>query len=176
MLIVLALPEWGEGDAQRLQAWRLKHQPTALLLPAHVSLVEHEHAMADQDLIDHVRRVAASLAPFPLELTYALPLMWDGQRARVLLMPEAGGSALWRLYRALYSGQLAAWIPTTSLYLPHVALGTFSMPQMALAVADQWNAQEPPLRGEVNELQVARVTAAGLRWVTEIPLTGARPA
>jgi len=96
--------------------------------------------------------------------------MWDGRSARVLLMPEQGASAFWRLYRNLYSGQLAAWLPNTSAFLPHVLLSAYSMPEMALSVADQWNAGEAPLRGELTELSLVRLGTRGLQWVTEIPL------
>ncbi|WP_167784910.1 2'-5' RNA ligase family protein [Ramlibacter rhizophilus] len=172
MLNVVALPRWRAGDAERLQAWRVKHQPGALRLPAHVPLVQSEHALADADLIEHVRAVAARVRPFTFEFSYALPLMWDGQSARVLLMPEAGAAALWSLYRNLYSGRLAAWLPTTSTFVPHITLGSFSMPEQALALSDQWNASEAPLRGEVTELSVMRLSGPRVQWVTEVPLQG----
>lgn len=170
MLQVVALPQWAPGDGFRLQTWRVKHQPHGFHIPAFLGLVHHPHELSDEDFIAHVREVAARMRPFPLTLSYALPVMWDGQQAHVFLMPEQGASDLWRLHRALFSGTLAPWMPDAGFFLPHLLLASYSMPQMALTVADQWNSREAPLHAQVLTLAVLRKEASRLEWLAEAAL------
>jgi hypothetical protein len=170
MLQVVALPRWAPGDGLRLQTWRVKHQPHGFHIPAFISLVRHPHELSEGDFMVHVRAVAARMRPFPLALTYALPVMWDGQQARVFLMPEQGAGELWRLHRTLFSGVLAPWMPDAGFFLPHLLLASYSMPQMALTVADQWNHHEAPLHAEIDTVAVMRLGAERPQWLAQFEL------
>ena len=157
MIFTVALPKW-RADAQAcVQGFRRAHDPQFELIAPHFTLVfgaalEAEHYLA------HVRAVARSSAPIDFKLSHAM-LYYTGEGpAHVFLVASEGSAGLTRLYRQLHRGPLAPSLRLDKPFIPHITIAAVENPVAALQIADDWNAQNISLSGEIDVLTAGQIT------------------
>lgn len=104
---------------ERIEAFRLRHDPAAHLIGAHVSLVfPFPTALTRLQVETHVKRVAARFPAIPVSFRAIRPAA--GEFA--FLMAARGAAALTELHDRLYTRSLAPHLRTDLDYAPHITI------------------------------------------------------
>jgi 2'-5' RNA ligase len=118
---VVWFPQFEDSLAlERIQRFRLSHDPLAEKLPPHLTLVFPFHAnLSVTQLASHIKR---STTGWP-----ALPASFRGvesvQGEFALLMCDLRREAIIELHNRLYRGVLRSFLRDDINYLPHITLG-----------------------------------------------------
>jgi 2'-5' RNA ligase len=122
---------------ERIEAFRARHDPTAALVPAHLTLVfPFPTALSQLQIETHVRRVASLWPPVPITL----------RRTRteanefLFLMVSRGAASIKGLHDRLYTRSLAPHLRRELAYEPHITLARyaeFDRLEAAAAEADE---------------------------------------
>ena len=175
-LAVVAYPAMSEDDRRWIEGIRARHDPQALRIDAHLTLV-FPAEVAEAAIVAQVRNAAVQFSvPIPVVLGRAAvsPDEIAGGHY-VSLRAEEGQSELIALHTALYDGALAAHRRHDIPFVPHLTVGAHEQRGECERIADQINAERRRVRARINSLDVVDVSAAIVRTVTEIPLGSGRP-
>jgi 2'-5' RNA ligase len=171
-LFVLAVPEFSEEDAARIDVVRAAHDPQHTLVPPHVTLVFAVDPSEGSDALEaHVRAAAARERAFEVVFRSATPYPADAptEDAYTFLVPDEGNSRLIRLHDALHGGMLAAERRLDVPYVPHVTIARGAPASMA-ALAGTWNAEEPPIQGRIAALDVVELASGVATTLAHVAL------
>jgi 2'-5' RNA ligase len=174
-LFVLAIPELSGADAARINAIRSAHDPQHGPVAPHVTLVFGTDALNAAGLEGHVRAAVSAEHAFDVVFRAAMPYperagsSEAGEYSYVFLVPDEGNSRLVRLHDALYAGPLAAERRLDLPYISHVTLARATLPRATVLAAD-WKANEPPIQGHVDGLNIVELEGGQLIERARIPL------
>ena len=106
-----------------VEAFRARHDPLALTLPAHVTLVfPFESALGAMQVAAHVRRAVVRWPALPVRLQGLGHIHADWLHLRV----TRGAEALTALHDRLYAGSLAPFLRAEFTYEPHLTIARAS--------------------------------------------------
>jgi 2'-5' RNA ligase len=171
MIFTVAMPKWSVEAQACVQGFRRAHDPQFDLIAPHFTLVFG--AALDAELyIAHVRDVAQSLAPLRFKLSHAMLYYTGVGSAHVFLVASEGAAGLTRLYRQLYGDPLAPSLRLDKPFIPHITIAAVEDPAAALQIADDWNAQNISLSGEIDVVTAGRITDGRFLVLAEARLEG----
>lgn len=173
MIFTVAIPRWSADAQAVVQQFRRAHDPQFELVEPHFTLV-FGAALEAEPCIAHVGAVAQSSAPIPFKLSHAMLYYTGDGPAHVFLVAGEGAAGLTRLYRRLYGGPLAPSLRLDKPFIPHVTIAAVENPSAALRIADDWNAQDISLSGEIDALTIGKITDGRFAVLAESRL-GAQP-
>ncbi len=154
-LFTLAYPTWSAADSERIEAFRLRHDPNFAQVRAHFTMVFGCEAVPEPAYVEHVREVCRSAHPFTFRCRYALLGADDEvERAYVFLVPDEGFSAVARLHDALYRGVLGERLRLDLPYIPHLTIGASADRAQAKRWCDELNAEGLDVGGTVDAVTV----------------------
>lgn len=108
---------------ERIGSFRRAHDPTAVLIRPHVTLVFPLPSEVGRDALrDHVRRVVSATPAFDIRLR-GLERSWDHW---LFLLVDDGSDRLVELHDALYGWVLEPYLRADLPYVPHLGLGLFA--------------------------------------------------
>jgi 2'-5' RNA ligase len=157
MIFTLAMPRWSADAQAAVQQFRRAHDPQFERVEPHFTLV-FGAALEAEPCIAHVRAVARRAAPIPFGLSHAMLYYTGDGPAHVFLVASDGAARLTHLYRQLYGGPLASSLRLDKPFIPHITIAAVENPAAALRIADDWNAQDISLSGEIDTLTVGKIT------------------
>jgi 2'-5' RNA ligase len=103
-----------------VEAFRIRHDPLASALPAHVTLVfPFESTLSALQVAAHVRRVVARWPQLPVRIERADALLGEWVNLRM----TGGRAAVVELHDRLYRGVLAPFLRRELHYDPHLTVG-----------------------------------------------------
>jgi hypothetical protein len=142
---------------QRVEAFRRRHDPMAVMIPAHVSLVfPFPTALSRLQVATHVQRVASRWPPIPV--TFRRPRIEANEF--VFLMAARGAASIKGLHDRLYTRSLAPHLRRELSYEPHIPLARqpdFARLEAALAEAEEaFGGEFSAVMREVSLLAVGR--------------------
>jgi 2'-5' RNA ligase len=169
MIFTVAMPKWGADAQASVQEFRRAHDPQFELIEPHFTLV-FGGALEAEPYIAHMREVARNSPPVPFKLSHAMLYYTGDGPAHVFLVASEGSAGLTRLYRKLYGGPLASSLCLDKPFVPHITIAAVDDPATALQIADDWNAQNISLSGEINVLTAGRITDGRFLTLAETSL------
>jgi 2'-5' RNA ligase len=162
---VVAVPR-GEVMAD-VEAIRLRHDPLAARLPAHVTLVfPFDSDIGDDALRSHVERSVASASPFALRLGRIIPL--DDLHLGVTI--TTGSGSIVELHEQLYTGPLADHRSAVHRFVPHVTIGRFGQRSAMETASRELPSIELMIDSIVTTVTIWELTPGAVQ-ATDIPLT-----
>lgn len=179
MLYVLCLPRFAAADADRIDAFRRRHEPArATLVPPHLTLV-FGTAMACRPVLETALAALAATEPtFDLTLGDPHTHLDDGRREYAFYLRALDGTVpLTRLHAALHDGSgLPTRRPDTP-FDPHLTLtgAPEAGPVTAAAAAFAADAWPLPVRGHVDAAEIVQLLEGRLDRLTRVPLAGSVP-
>ena len=171
-LLVIAYPRMTAADFAWVQAIRARHDERYFqLVGPHVTLVFPVGGVAQDVLIEHVRRQVAAVKPISFVARCAIVVENDSKRfSHVFLVPDEGFSEIVRLHDRLYTGVLAASLRLDIAFIPHVDVGNNDDARACKALADELNAQDFRLNGLIDTLDVVSYEQGKVETVAQIAL------
>ncbi|WP_372054476.1 2'-5' RNA ligase family protein [Tistrella mobilis] len=176
MLYVLCLPRFAAADADRIDAFRRRHEPArATLVPPHLTLV-FGAAIACRPALEATLAALAATAPaFDLTLGDPHAHLDDTRREYAFYLRALDGAGpLTRLHAALHDGPgLPTRRPDTP-FDPHLTLtgAPEAGPVTAAAAAFAAAAWPLPVRGHVDAVEIMQLAEGCLDRVAHVPLLG----
>lgn len=156
VLYTLAYPTISTADAERLEAFRRRHDPHHAIVAAHFTMVFACTGMNEHAYIEHVASVSRGSAPISFSCRYAMLGADDEvERGYVYLVPDEGFSGISRLHDALYSGLLRSHLRLDIPFIPHMTLGASSDRHAAKSLCDELNATGSAIHGAIEAISVA---------------------
>ncbi|MAM77094.1 2'-5' RNA ligase family protein [uncultured Tistrella sp.] len=176
MLYVLCLPRFAAADADRIDAFRRRHEPArATLVPPHLTLVFGAAMACRPALETALAAVAATEPAFDLTLGDPHTHLDDRRREYAFYLRALDGTGpLARLHAALHDGPgLPTRRPDTS-FDPHLTLtgAPGADPVTAAAAAFAADAWPLPVRGHVDAVEIVQLLEGRLDRLTRVPLAG----
>ena len=171
MIFAVAMPKWVAEAQTLVQGFRRAHDPQFELIAPHFTLV-FGAALEPEPCIAHVRAVAQSSPPLPFKLSHAMLYYTGSGPAHVFLVASEGAAGLTRLHRQLYGDLLAPSLRLDKPFIPHITIAAVESPLAALQIADDWNAQNICLSGEIEVLTAGQITDGRFRILAETRLEG----
>ena len=172
MLYVLAFPRLADADIERVEAFRLKHEPQrAQLVGAHVTLVFGLPNEAEGALLQRTAAVAGEAAEFPVLLDRAeMQDGRDGER-HLFLMVGQGADRLMELYRWLNAGLT----PPSGMpaFQPHVTVAASSSRTAIEAAHSDVARLHLPIAARIDALVVAVLADSTLTQLARLKLRAA---
>jgi 2'-5' RNA ligase len=161
----VAVPR-GEMMAQ-VEAIRLRYDPLARQLPAHVTLVfPFDSDIVGAALRSHVKHAAASASPFAVRLECIVPL--DDHHLAATI--TTGSDSIVGLHDRLYTGALAAHRSRVHRFAPHVTVGRFGERSAVEAALKELPSTDLRIDTTITAVTIWALTHDGVR-TAEIPLT-----
>jgi len=147
-----------EGLA-RIEAFRALHDPTAMLVPAHLTLVfPFATAQTALQVSTHVQRVVSRFPPIPVAFR---PVRLFANEF-IFLMATRGAASVVELHDRLYTRSLRAKLRRDLSYEPHITIARNA--DLAALEAAHEEAQEcfgAEFRGVIREVSVLAVASDG---------------
>ena len=171
-LLVIAYPRMAAADLAWIQAIRARHDERYFQLVApHLTLVFAVGGMAQDVLVEHVRRQVAAVKPLSFVARCAIVVEDDSKRfSHVFLVPDEGLSEIVRLHDRLYTGVLAPSLRLDITFIPHLGVGNATDARACKALADELNAQDFRLSGLIDTLDVVCYEHNKVETVAQIAL------
>ncbi|MDO9114136.1 MAG: 2'-5' RNA ligase family protein [Polaromonas sp.] len=169
MIFTVAMPKWSADAQASVQRFRRAHDPQFGLIAPHFTLV-FGATLEEEAYVAHVRAVARAAKPLAFSLSHAMLYYTGDGPAHVYLVASEGAAALTRLYRQLHGGPMAPWLRLDKPFVPHITIAALGDPAAALQIADEWNAQNLCLSGEIDALTAGRISDGGFRVLAETSL------
>ena len=171
-LLVIAYPRMAAADFAWIQAIRARHDERYFRLVApHVTLVFPVGGMAQDVLVEHIRRQAAGRKPITFVARCAIVVEDDSKKfSHVFLVPDEGFSEIVRLHDRLYTGVLAPSLRLDITFIPHLGVGNSTDARACKALADELNAQDFRLSGLIDTLDVVCYEHDKVETVAQIAL------
>jgi len=156
VLYTLAYPTISAAEANRLEAFRRRHDPHHAIVAAHFTMVFACRGMDEHAYIEHVASVSQGSAQISFSCRYAMLGADDEvERGYVYLVPDEGFSGISRLHDALYSGLLSSHLRLDIPFIPHITLGASADRNAAKSLCDELNAAGSAIHGAIEAVSVA---------------------
>lgn len=169
MIFTVAIPKWNADAQASVQRFRRAHDPQFGLIHPHFTLV-FGAALEEEAYVAHVRAVARVAKPLAFSLSHAMLYYTGNGPAHVYLVASEGAAGLTRLYRQLHGGPMTQWLRLDKPFVPHITIAAVDDPAKALQIADEWNAQDFCLSGEVDALTAGRISGGRFLTLAETSL------
>ncbi|NRF72138.1 2'-5' RNA ligase family protein [Aquincola sp. S2] len=171
-LYTLAYPTLSDEDRHFVERLRHRHDPRFFdRVAAHFTLVFGCSGIGADVYIEHVRGVAASMAPVRFACRYAMLGAGDHDAtAYVYLVPDEGFSGLALLHDALYRGPLEPHLRLDVPFVPHITVCTTPWRAEAKALCDELNAGGLVMAGAVEALSVCTLEGERVKTLAEFRL------
>lgn len=167
MRAVVAFPILAEVDGRKIQALRAAHDPNAVRIAPHFTLIFPGARPGETVLLDRIERGAKETAPFPVVLKRIMVHQEEAE-SYLYLVPEQGYDALTALHARLNPGD-AAKAPFT----PHVTIGRLADRARARAIATELAARHFAASGWIDSLTLVEVPEKGpVRAIRAVKLRG----
>ena len=151
------MPKWTADAQAAVQRFRGMHDPQHELIAPHFTLI-FGAALAQEGYMSHVQAVARAAQPLAFSLSHAMLYYTGDGPAHVCLVASEGAAGLTRLHRQLHGGPMAQWLRLDKPFVPHITIAAVDNPAKALQIADEWNAQDLCLSGEIDALTAGRIS------------------
>lgn len=117
-----ALVHFPNIDTSDVQLLRIKYDPTADLIPAHITILfPVSDEIGEDAFINHIESVLKHWEPFPIRINGLLK-SWDHW---LFLTLRDGNAEVIRLHNEIYTGILQPYLRTDIEFVPHIGLGLF---------------------------------------------------
>jgi 2'-5' RNA ligase len=117
-----ALVHFPDIDTTHIQLIRKKYDPTADLIPAHITILfPVPDEIGEDALVHHINSVIEHWEQFPIRIN-GLFKSWDHW---LFLTLKDGNAEVIRLHREIYTGILQPYHRTDIKFVPHIGLGLF---------------------------------------------------
>jgi 2'-5' RNA ligase len=155
---VLAYPVFDPGSAERIDAFRARHEPErARLVPPHVTLVfgvSDEHLPTVSGLVD---MVSGRTRVFPVVFDTAVIAFDDFEKThKVFLLCGDGSERIKALHEQLYSGEHRSELSSAHPFEPHMTVASHDtrseMEQIDVSAIGDF-----PIRADVPALKLVQV-------------------
>lgn len=154
MQAIVAYPALSDADARRIEAMRAVHDPSAVRIAAHFTLVFPVAAVAEGKLRKRMDTVAEAMPPFAVALKRIL-VHQEGE-SYLYLVPDEGYDALMGLYERLNPDA-----GSTASFTPHVTIGRLAARDEARTIATGLAAQRLAASGRITALTLVAVPESG---------------
>jgi 2'-5' RNA ligase len=162
---VVAVPR-GKAMAQ-IEAIRLRYDPLATQLPAHVTLVFPFHSdIVDSALRSHVEHAVAPASPFALRLECIVSL--DDHHLAATI--TTGSDSIVGLHDRLYTGPLATHRSRVHRFAPHITVGRFGERPAVETALGELPSTDLRIDTTITAVTIWALTPGAVQ-TTEIPLT-----
>jgi 2'-5' RNA ligase len=169
-LAVVAYPTLSDDDRQWIEGVRVRHDPLASRIAAHVTLV-FPTEVREAPVVAHVRSALQFCESIPVVLRGAVAFPDRvGSGYYVFLLAEEGYAELLAVHDALYNGVLADHRRRDIPFVPHVTVGAHPQLGECERIANQLNEERRIVRAQINNVDVIEVDESMVRTVAEIPL------
>ena len=158
------------ADAERVALLRKSYDPTAAVVPPHVTMVYGVDDGLESEALRWARIQAGAFASTSLRFTLATVARdYENSAWYLFLMPKQIPAVLSELHRRLNSGPLqgAPDVPFDA----HLTLGRFQERVLAEAVARDCNAAGLNVEGRIESLEVVLFDGTAARNRTTLPLS-----
>ena len=169
-LAVVAYPTLSDEDRQWIEGVRVRHDPQASRIAAHVTLV-FPTEVAEASVVAQVRTAAQLYESISLVLRRATTCPDAIEGGYYVALPaEEGHAALLAVHDALYDGVLAAHRRRDIPFEPHVTVGAHPDLHECERIAKRMNEERRIVRARIDSVDVIDVGESMVRTVVEIPL------
>jgi 2'-5' RNA ligase len=183
MLFVLCYPGLPTEAAERIEAFRRRHEPArAALVREHVTLVFGLRSVPAEALIRQAAEAAAAVAPFEAVLTRPEPHEDPVQGGHKLFLMVEDGGILAALHRRFYEGPQASELRHDIAFQPHVTIAEAASAAALQPAIGEAATLPLPTPARMPGLSVAELGPGGLRELAfcrfaaaETQAGGARP-
>lgn len=171
LLYVIAEPEIAEADRAWIEAIRCRRDPQFGLVGPHLTFVFGTDALAPNDLVSCVNRVAAATPPIAFHLldivTHSNQVL---DQHYVFLTSSVGRQSLVDLHDRLCAESLGEPDGGHPAFEPHVTLARFTRRSDADALVETLRGMAREIAGVVSSLRVISVAGSTRRDIATIPL------
>ena len=169
-LAVVAYPTLTDADRQWIEAIRLRYDPLALRIPAHVTLV-FPAEVAAASVVAQVRHALKAAESISVVLRRAVAFPDPiGDGFYVFLLTEEGQPELLAVHDALYDGILAPHRRRDIPFVSHITVGAHPQLSECERIANQVNEEHRLVRARIESVDVIEVDESMTRTIAEIPL------
>ncbi len=170
VIYVLAYPVFEPNSAQRIRAFRTKHEPErAKLVPPHITLVfgaANEHLQAIAGLVD---KVSGQTKAFAVTFDgYAIEFDPFEKKHKVFLFCGGGNGRITFLHNRLYEGAHSSELSSAHPFKPHITIATYDE-RPDVEQVDISAVGELPIRGELSALELVRFEDGRLTKLKTVP-------
>ncbi len=171
MIYVLAYPVFNRRSAERIDAFRAKHEPQrAKLVPPHITLVfgvANVHLQNVSELVDMVS-----------QQSNAVPVVFDRyvkefdpfeKKHKIFLLCSEGSTAVTLLHNQLYDGAHRSEFSSTHQFKPHMTVATYNE-RSDVDQVDVSAVGDFPIKGRVSALELVRFEGGRLTKLKSAPL------
>jgi 2'-5' RNA ligase len=171
-LAVVSYPSLSEADRQWLQSVRARHDPQALLLPAHFTLV-FPVAVTPGAVMAELCAALERAKPvsFVIRRVLAVPSAVGGG-GHVFLVPDEGAAAITILHEQLYRGALQAHLRRDLTFRPHITVAANAEFQCCRTLAEDLGRSAPVLHGVLESVEVITIASGAVSTFARIALNG----
>jgi 2'-5' RNA ligase len=165
---LVAYPTLEERDRLWIESIRARHDPQALLISAHFTLVfpvELEVEMVAAHASSRLRDACS--IPFVLRRAEAVPDTIGGG-CHVFLVPQEGREALTALHDRLYEGVLRPHLREDVPFPPHVTVAGSRDVGECERLAEMLNRQGVDVKGTVSSIELIEVGHAGVKTLISV--------
>ena len=122
-IAVVAYPMMDDADAQRISAFREKHDPRSVRIGVHFTLVFPVEG-SPSELGSEITAVARSIAPIAFAIRRT-EIVFDAlaNRSLVFLVPDEGAREITMLHDRLYASVLRPHLRAEIPFVPHLTIG-----------------------------------------------------
>jgi len=172
VIYVLAYPVFEPNSAERIDAFRAKHEPEwAKLVPPHITLVfgvAERHLQAVSGLID---MVSSQTKAFPVVFASSV-VEFDPfeKKHKLYLLCGDGGEHLTILHERLYQGEHRLELSSEHPFQPHLTIASYDkradVEQIDVSVIG-----DLPIRTNLSALELVRLDSGQLTTLRTVPFT-----
>ncbi|EBA02884.1 hypothetical protein RB2150_02929 [Rhodobacterales bacterium HTCC2150] len=170
MIYVLAYPIFESGSAERISAFRAKHEPQrAKYVPPHITLVfgvANEHLQSISGLVEVASRQCS-----------IFPVVFDDwisefdpfeKKHKVLLLCGDGQAKVTSLHNQLYEGSHRSEFSSAHQFRAHMTVATYDK-RTDLDQVDVSTVGEFPIEGKLSALELVRFEDGRLTTLKTVP-------
>ena len=170
VIYVLAYPVFEPNSAERIRAFRTKHEPErAKLVPPHITLVfgvANEHLQRVADLVD---MASGQTKAFPVAFDdYATEFDPFEKKHKMFLLCGGGNKRITYLHNRLYEGAHSIELSSAHPFKPHMTIATYDeradVDQVDIAAVG-----ELPIRGKLSALELVQFEDGRLTTLKTVP-------
>ena len=176
-LLVLAYPELGRQDHDRIQEFRREHDGIFYEVVApHFPLVFAVTGWTEADFIAEAAARAKGVAAFDVRLRSAVVIKDAlSDYFHVILVPDEGFGRLVRLHDRLYADRLFPHRRLDIGFIPRLGVANSTDPLQCAGWAAEWNAGDFAIQGRIAALDVVRRLDGRVQPLERIPLSTDAP-
>ncbi|MEJ2245338.1 MAG: 2'-5' RNA ligase family protein [Acidobacteriota bacterium] len=169
-IAIVSYPRLNEIDRAWFETIRLRHDPQAELIPAHLTLLFPVIANIEL-LLSHAGHCAAVHHIFDIRMTRAQPYRDHmNSRSCVFILPTTGSENITSLHDCLYSGEFRGDLRKDLPYQPHVTVARKSRYVECAALASSLNDRGIDIPGRLETISVIAIQPASITPLAEFDL------